>query len=87
MNRMEVLETLKTMIVENLEHTLPDEVHESDRIYEDLGIDSIMVLQLVVYLEEEFHVEVPEEDVDPAVFGTIGSLITFIEQLQAAKTA
>ncbi|CAM3611875.1 phosphopantetheine-binding protein [Marinicrinis lubricantis] len=87
MSRIEVLEKLKAMIVENLEHTLPDEVHESDRIYEDLGIDSIMVLQLVVYMEEEFHVEVPEEDVDPAVFETMGSLITFIEELQAGQTA
>jgi acyl carrier protein len=46
-----------------------------------------MVLQLIVYVEEEFGISVPEEDVDPAVFQTLGSLVTFIEELRQHKIA
>lgn len=81
MNRRQIVDKMTLVIERNLNLRLPDQVSESDRLYEDLNIDSIMVLQLVVYLEEEFGVEVPEEAVDPAVFRTIGSLVTFIEQL------
>lgn len=81
MNRRQIVDKMTLVIERNLNLRLPDQVSESDRLYEDLNIDSIMVLQLVVYLEEEFGVEVPEEAVDPAVFQTIGSLVTFIEQL------
>jgi acyl carrier protein len=82
MQRTEILSKLSMLIEENLEVKLPEKVQESSRMYQDLRIDSIMVLQLVVYIEEEFDVLVPEEDVDPAVFETLGSMVTFIEQLR-----
>ncbi|ETT46375.1 acyl carrier protein [Paenibacillus sp. FSL R7-269] len=41
-----------------------------------------MVLQLVVYIEEVFNVTVPEEEMDPAVFQTVGSLVDFIHALK-----
>jgi acyl carrier protein len=72
---------------QNLEVKLPENVTESSRVYQDLFIDSIMVLQLIVYVEEEFGISVPEEDVDPAVFQTLGSLVTFIEELRQQKIA
>lgn len=80
--RSEIIEKIRTVIVENLELEVPEQLQESDRLYEDLNIDSIMVLQLVVYVEEVFEVSVPEEDVDPSVFQTLGALVTFIEDLQ-----
>lgn len=84
-NRNEILRKLRAVIVENLEHQVPEQLNEEDRLYEDLHIDSIMVLQLVVYIEEVFGVSVPEEDVDPAVFQTVGLLVTFIQGLQGIK--
>lgn len=87
MNRAFILQKLCHLIEENLEVKLPSDVQESSRIYQDLHIDSIMVLQLVVYIEEEFGVLVPEEDVDPAVFETVGAMVSFIEMLLAEKIA
>lgn len=81
-NRQEIMNQLRTVIVENLEIEVPERLLETDRLYEDLKIDSIMVLQLMVYLEEVFGVTVPEDDFDPAIFQTIGSLTTFIGTLQ-----
>lgn len=85
MDRSTIIQKLCMLIEDNLEVRLPADVSESSRIYQDLHIDSIMVLQLVVYVEEEFGIAVPEEDVDPAVFETLGALVTFIEELLAAK--
>jgi acyl carrier protein len=82
MKREEILTKLVDIIQQNLEVQLPEKVEESHRTFEDLGIDSIMVLQLVVYIEEAFGVAVPEEDVDPDVFKSVGALITFIQELQ-----
>lgn len=77
-----ILGQLREVIVENLELQVAEHLNETDRLYEDLNIDSIMVLQLMVYIEEAFDVSIPEEDVDPAVFQTIGSLISFIQVLK-----
>ena len=87
MERAEIMHKWCRLIEENLEVKLPEEVLESSRIYQDLHIDSIMVLQLVIYIEDEFGVVVPEEDVDPAVFQTVGAMITFIEELRALSIA
>lgn len=82
--QMEIMGQIRSIIVDNLEVEAPEQLQETDRLYEDLGIDSIMVLQLVVYVEEVFGISVPEEDMDPRVFETVGALITFIQELQAA---
>jgi aryl carrier protein AsbD len=87
MTREQILTRLCELMQQNLEVKLPGNVTEASRVYQDLFIDSIMVLQLIVYVEEEFGISVPEEDVDPAVFQTLGSLITFIEELRQHKIA
>jgi acyl carrier protein len=85
MERNEILGQLRNVIVENLEVQVAAQLNETDRLYEDLNIDSIMVLQLMVYIEEVFDVSIPEEDVDPSVFQSLGSLISFIQDLRKSK--
>jgi acyl carrier protein len=87
MTREQIMNSLCELMQQNLEVKLPENVTEASRVYQDLFIDSIMVLQLIVYVEEEFGISVPEEDVDPAVFQTLGSLVTFIEELRQDKIA
>lgn len=82
--REQVMEELKALLEENLELELTKGLEESDRLYDDLHIDSIMVLQLIVYIEEVFQVSVPEDGIDPDTFLTVGSLVDFIQSLQAS---
>ena len=84
MDRARIIEGLKKIISENLELEVPAELNESVRTWEDLGVDSIMAMQLIVYIEEDFGIEVPEDEIEEGVFGTIGSLADFIERLQKA---
>ncbi|MFC4304120.1 phosphopantetheine-binding protein [Cohnella boryungensis] len=82
MERQEMAERIRRIIADNLDVAVPDVLKEEDRLSEDLNLDSIMVLQLAVYLEESFGVSIPEEEVDPSVFSTVSSLIDFIGTLQ-----
>ncbi|NQX47697.1 acyl carrier protein [Paenibacillus tritici] len=82
MDKEQTVSQLRQLMSEQLELSLPDVIKEEDRLYEDLNVDSIMVLQLVVYIEEVFNVTVPEEEMDPAVFQTVGSLVDFIHALK-----
>ncbi|UJF31873.1 phosphopantetheine-binding protein [Paenibacillus hexagrammi] len=83
-NRNQIAGQLKSILSENLELEVPDTLAESLLLYEDLNVDSIMMLQLVVYLEETFEVTVPEEEISPDTFKTVGLVIDYIEALQGA---
>ncbi|MDF2937797.1 MAG: acyl carrier protein [Paenibacillaceae bacterium] len=79
--REHIIEEVRALLSENLELEVPEMLKETDRLYEDLQVDSIMSLQLTVYIEEVFKVTVPEEELDQEVFKTVGSLVDFIEAL------
>jgi aryl carrier protein AsbD len=82
MNRIKIMKELRALMASMMEVEIPAELKETDRIYEDLGIDSIMVMQLMVGLEEKFNITVPEEEVDPDNFSTVGNFVSFIQGLQ-----
>ncbi|WP_161601540.1 phosphopantetheine-binding protein [Paenibacillus luteus] len=87
MERISIVEGLRKIIVEELDVAAPAELNETERLNEDLNLDSIMILQLAVYIEEYFEVSFPEEDVDPSVFATVGSLTDFVVALQKLGAA
>ncbi len=60
-------------------------LQEQHRLNEDLGIDSVMLLQLLVWMEVELGLPIPEEEVDPRIFDTVGSLLQFMESLQGCQ--
>jgi len=71
---------LKTMIVERLKLQVnADEVDDDAPLFgEGLGLDSIDALELVVGLEQEFGVQVPDEAVGREAFGSINTLTDFV---------
>jgi len=72
--------TLKNMIVERLKlQVSPDEIDDSAPLFgEGLGLDSIDALELVVGLEQEFGVQVPDEAVGREAFASIDALCEFV---------
>lgn len=52
------------------------------RLNEDLRIDSIMIVQLVVFIELDLLLQVPDETIDPRTFSTVGTLLDFMQKLQ-----
>ena len=47
-------------------------------IADDLGADSLDVVDLVMSLEEEFNIEIPDEEVEN--IKTVGDIVKFIEE-------
>ncbi|EEL82514.1 Acyl carrier protein [Bacillus cereus AH1271] len=69
-------------MIEKMELKNVTHLEETMRLNQDLYIDSVMMLQLIVYIEMDVKLCVPEDEVDPKAFLTVGSLLDFMEELQ-----
>lgn len=81
MDREQLKQRLKVMIVEGLklEDKRPEEIEDGAPIFvEGLGLDSIDALELVVLIEDNFRVTIPDEDVGQRAFASIDALADFI---------
>ncbi|MDX2171157.1 MAG: phosphopantetheine-binding protein [Deltaproteobacteria bacterium] len=87
MQRDELKQRLKAMIVEGLklEDKRPADIDDAAPIFvEGLGLDSIDALELVVLVEDNFHVTIPDEEVGQKAFASIDALADFILTARAA---
>ncbi len=50
---------------------------------EDLGADSLDLIELQMALEEEFGIEIPDEDAEK--FVTIGDMVKYVEEKTSGK--
>lgn len=71
-----VLDRVKGIVVEQL-GVSNEEVTPDSSFVDDLGADSLDVVELVMALEEEFGVEIPDEDAEKIV--TVGEAVKYIE--------
>ena len=55
-----------------------EEVADQAKFIEDLGADSLDTVELVMALEEEFGIEIPDEDAEKMV--SVGDAIKYIEE-------
>jgi acyl carrier protein len=74
---MAVEERVKKIIVEQLGVEEDDMVPEA-KFVEDLGADSLDTVELVMALEEEFEIEIPDEDAEK--IQTVSAAIEFIKE-------
>ena len=73
---MAVSEKITEIIVEQL-GVKPEEVTPEASFVDDLGADSLDTVELVMALEEEFGIEVPDEEAEK--LATVGDAIKYIE--------
>jgi len=67
---------VKKVVVEQLEVS-EEEVTPTASFVDDLGADSLDVVELVMGLEEEFDIEIPDEDAEK--IATVGDAIAYID--------
>ncbi|MBS7369613.1 MAG: acyl carrier protein, partial [Oscillospiraceae bacterium] len=72
-------EKVKTLVAEQLDAEA-DTITESTSITDDLGADSLDVVDLVMAIEDEFSIEIPEDQVEN--IKTIGDIVKYIEDNQ-----
>lgn len=71
-----VIDTLKNILEAQLDID-PAEITESTSIMEDLGADSLDIVELMMTVEEEFDITI--EDSDAQLFKTVGDVVNYIE--------
>lgn len=71
-----VLEKVKSILAEQFD-VEEDKITADTDLQEDLGADSLDVVDLLMSIEDEFEVEVPDEEIEN--IKTVGSLVSYIE--------
>ncbi|MDJ0601303.1 MAG: acyl carrier protein [Crocosphaera sp.] len=72
----EIFEKVKSIVVEQLE-VAEDTVTPEASFANDLGADSLDTVELVMALEEEFDIEIPDEIAEK--IGTVGDAVEYID--------
>lgn len=76
---MTEFERITEIIVEQL-GVEADEVKMESSFIEDLGADSLDIVELVMALEEEFDIQIPDEDAEK--IRTVGEAVQYIKENQ-----
>ncbi len=79
---MAAAEKVKSIIAEQL-GVKQEEVTPEASFIDDLGADSLDTVELVMALEEEFGVEIPDEDAEKIT--TVGDAVKYIEEKAVDK--
>ena len=77
MSSEEVLEKLKGIIVEQLGVSESAVTMEASFI-DDLGADSLDLVELIMGIEEEFNIEIPDGEAEKVV--TVGDVVDYIKE-------
>ena len=77
MEEEEVFEKVKNIIVEQL-GTAESAVTMEASFIDDLGADSLDIVELVMAIEEEFDIEIPDADAEKVV--TVGDVVEYIKE-------
>ena len=72
-----VLEKVKTLVAEQLGISA-DEIKAESNIIEDLGADSLDVIEMLMALEEEYGISIPDEEINQ--IKTIAQIVELIEK-------
>ena len=76
MERSEILTRIQKVVAGQLSIDVA-EVKESSSFTTDLGADSLDTVELVMALEDEFSVEIPDEDAEKIT--TVGAAVDYVE--------
>ncbi len=73
---MAVTDKVKSIIAEQLGVKIEEVTPEASFI-DDLGADSLDIVELIMALEEEFNIEIPDEDAEKII--KVGDAVKYIE--------
>ena len=71
-----VLEKIKAILAEQFD-VEEDKITEDTNLQDDLGADSLDVVDLLMSIEDEFEIEIPDEDIEN--LKTVSAVVAYIE--------
>lgn len=75
---MDVFTKVKAIILDQLKDVDEKAVTKDASFIDDLGAESLDVIEIIMRLEEEFGIEIPDEDAEN--INTVGELVKYIEE-------
>ncbi|MBR2779298.1 MAG: acyl carrier protein [Firmicutes bacterium] len=78
MNKSDIFEKVKDIIAENLSVDDPDRITPETSLTKDLEADSLYVVEVIMAIEDEFGIEIPDEDAEQ--FGSVEDIVDFVEE-------
>ncbi|MBZ0121402.1 MAG: acyl carrier protein [Sandaracinaceae bacterium] len=79
---MEIANKVKEIISQQLDVDVA-QIKEESQFIEDLGADSLAIVELVLAFEEQFEIEIPDEDTEK--IRTVGDAVKYIESRASAS--
>src|SRR5690606_4834368 len=83
--KQQIAECIYTVLRERMLHPHANAFHSDARLREDLALDSSSILQLLVLLEVEFGVSLPEEAVTNHDFDTVRNMTKLLFDAQQGR--
>ncbi|MCX6096056.1 MAG: acyl carrier protein [Candidatus Bipolaricaulota bacterium] len=80
----EIADKVRAIIADQL-MVDPEEVLDESSFVEDLGADSLDTVELIMEFEDEFGVEISDEDAEK--ISTVGEAVAYLEKLLEEKGA
>lgn len=74
-----MFEEVKTILARQL-RVSPDKVTLDAQIKKDLGADSVDILQLLMRLEDDYGIVIPDQEL--AKFETVGDVVAFLDSIK-----
>lgn len=76
-----MFETVRTILAKQLRID-EAKIELTSKIKDDLGADSISVLQLLMTIEEDYGIVIPDEKL--AAFDTVGDVVAYLDAIKAS---
>ena len=73
---MSMSEKIKNLIAQQLNKSV-DEITDDKEIVKDLGADSLDVVEMLMSIEDEFEIEIPDEKIES--LKTVGQVVEYIQ--------
>ena len=75
MSDVNILEKVKSIVVDQLDAS-PDQVNPEAKFVEDLGADSLDVVEMIMALEQEFDISISDDEAEK--LQSVGDVVTYI---------
>jgi acyl carrier protein len=83
----DVRERLKETIAKALELKQPPETIKGDHLIEELGISSVDALEVLIWVENDFGVQIADEDLSQELVDSLDKLAAYVEARTEAQVA
>ena len=70
-------------LIANVTEREPDEVPDTAHFMDELGVDSLMAMEVMIAIDKKFKIDIPEEDFNKAT--NVNESVAMVEEWLAAK--